>query len=681
MPIFIVNIDMKKKTAILIMASALTLMAGAAVPKAHGEGWKITVGNPSVKGYVGTAVANGTLSLVSSPELFSCSNSILEGTFDRADSLDVVRLLDCYRPLEGRMTIDGHGITRNGVKDFRQTLDMRNSLLECGFSIAGDADVFYRYVPLGGDPHVVMLMVEVLPLRDLTLGFSSYLQAPAGFRPLSTDSQTFGPEERKVTFISSSALSPMGRTELGVASAFCFDGVKQPVEARAPKGADPEISFRRELKKGQGFRFALLASEFNSSHTENPMPAAQRKVLDASLRGIDRLMERHGKYWDRMWRGDIRIDGPLADQQDIRQMIYSIYSSARPGGATSPSPFGLSCGGYSGHVFWDTELWMLPPMLVLNPDIARSMLDYRYDRLESARRLARQSGCAGARFPWESADSGDEQTPVFAVTGYQEIHVTACVALAAWDYWLVSHDLDWLREKGAPLIIEAADFWVSRSERDDRGRWHIRNVCGADEYAENVDDNAFTNASARKNLLVAGEAARLLGIDPDPRWREVAEGLTFNTSSEGVTQLFDGYDGAPTKQADVVLLSYPLGMITDGEQMMRDLEYYKGKVPERDVPAMTEGVYSVICSRLGRVEDAARYYRESYEGNITGGFRGIAECKGGTTPYFATGAGGALQAILMGFGGYEITPEGLRSNGNRALPPEWSDLEILVPVR
>lgn len=672
---------MKKTIAMLILGSVLTITAGSSIRKTAGDGWEITVDNPSVEGYVGTAVANGTVSLVSSPELFSCSNSILEGTFDRADSLDVVRLLDGYRPLEGQMTIDGKEIDRNDVKDFRQTLDMRNSLLECGFSVAGKADVTYRYIPLGGDPHVVMLMVDIQPLRDISLGFASTLQVPAGFRRLSTDSQTFGPDGCKVTFISSSALSPMGRMELGVASAFCFDGAEQYVEAYAPKGGDPEISFSRELGKGHRFRFALIASEFNSGHTENPMPAAQRKVLDASLRGIDRLMDRHERYWDRMWRGDIRIDGPLVDQQDIRQMIYSIYSSVRPGSATSPSPFGLSCGGYSGHVFWDTELWMLPPMLVLNPDIARSMLDYRYDRLESARRLARQSGCRGARFPWESADSGDEQTPVFAVTGYQEIHVTACVALAAWDYWLVSHDMDWLREKGVPLILEAADFWVSRSKRGEDGRWHIRNVCGADEYAENVDDNAFTNASARKNLLIADEAARLIGINPDPRWREVADGLAFYTSAEGVTQLFDGYDGAPTKQADVVLLAYPLGMITDEDQIMRDLEYYRGKVPEKDVPAMTEGVYSVICSRLGRAGDAARYYRESYEGNLTGQFRGVAECKGGTTPYFATGAGGALQAVLMGFGGYEITPEGLRSTGKRTLPREWKDLEILVPEK
>ncbi len=673
---------MKKATAITIITAAMA-MTSAAIPSTPvakgGDGWRITVDNPSEKGYIGASVANGTVSLVSSPELFSCSNSILEGTFDRADSLDVVRLLDGYRPLEGEMTIDGMRLTRADASGFRQTLDMRNSQMECSFSVPGDGNVVYRYIPLGGDPHVVMLMVEVTPERDITLGFSSSLHVPFGFRQLSCDSQTFGPDERKVTFISSSALSPMGRTELGVASAFCFDGVEQPVEAIAPKGGDPVISFQRRLEKGHKFRFALLASVFNTTHTGNPMLAAQRKVLDASLRGVDRLMERHGAYWDRMWRGDIRIDGPLSDQQDIRQMIYSIYSSVRPGGAASPSPFGLSCGGYSGHVFWDTELWMLPPMLVLNPDIARSMLNYRYERLEAARQLACQSGCEGARFPWESADTGDEQTPVFAVTGYQEIHVTACVALAAWEYWLVSRDLEWLREKGAPLILEAADFWVSRSEKGYDGRWHIRNVCGADEYAENVDDNAFTNASARKNLLVAGEVARLVGKDIDPRWKEVADNLAFHKSPEGVTLLFDGYDGAPTKQADVVLLAYPLGMITDVDQIMRDLEYYRGKVPVRDVPAMTEGVYSVICSRLGRASDAARYYRESYEGNLTGNFRGIAECKGGDAPYFSTGAGGTLQAILMGFGGYEITSEGLRSSGTRELPSEWNSLEILIP--
>ena len=213
----------------------------------------------------------------------------------------------------------------------------------------------------------------------------------------------------------------------------------------------------------------------------------------------------------------------LNRQQDIHSMLYHLYSFTREGTALSPSPMGLSGLGYNGHVFWDTELWMFPAMLVLHPEIAKSMLEYRYQRLEAAKRNAFANGFKGAMYPWESAETGVEETPVWALSGPFEHHITACVGMAAWNYYCVTQDKDWLKEKGWPILSATADFWASRVERNGPGKYDIKNVVAADEWAENVDNDAFTNAAAKTNLQDATEAAKILGIAPDPDWMNVAE--------------------------------------------------------------------------------------------------------------------------------------------------------------
>src|SRR6476619_2849754 len=155
-------------------------------------------------------------------------------------------------------------------------------------------------------------------------------------------------------------------------------------------------------------------------------------------------------------------------------------------------------------------------------ELAKSMVEYRFQRLEAARKNAFANGFKGAMFPWESAESGVEETPVWALSGPFEHHITADVAIAAWNYYAVTQDKQWLREKGWPILSATADFWASRVERNGPGQYEIRNVVAADEWAENVDNNAFTNAAAKTNLQLAVQAAKLLGFDADPDWAEVA---------------------------------------------------------------------------------------------------------------------------------------------------------------
>ena len=278
-------------------------------------------------------------------------------------------------------------------------------------------------------------------------------------------------------------------------------------------------------------------------------------------------------------------------------------------------------------------------------------------------------------FPWESADAGVEDTPVWALSGPFEHHITACVALAAWQYYCVTQNKQWLLQKGWPLLQATADFWASRVELNAQGKYEIKNVVAADEWAENVDNDAFTNAAAQANLQYAVQAAKLLGLKPNPQWAAVAANLLIPKFADGVTKEHDTYHGEGIKQGDVNLLAYPLKNITNPQQIAADLAYYEQRVPNQGTPAMTQAIFALLYARLGDGQKARRFFDDAYLPNLLPPFRVIAETKGGTNPYFATGAGGVLQSVLMGFGGIDITPNGIvqvKSN----LPNGWKALTI-----
>ncbi|MGV3528965.1 MAG: glycoside hydrolase family 65 protein, partial [Flavisolibacter sp.] len=135
------------------------------------------------------------------------------------------------------------------------------------------------------------------------------------------------------------------------------------------------------------------------------------------------------------------------------------------------------------------------------------------------------------------------------------------------------------------------------------------------------------------------------------------------------------YNGEGIKQADVNLLAYPLKEITDAAQIKKDLEYYETRVPDEGTPAMTQAVFALIYARLGNADKAFHWFQDAYVPNLNPPFRVIAETKGGTNPYFATGAGGVLQSVIYGFGGIDITPQGLQQIKS-VLPPGWRSLTI-----
>lgn len=662
-------------TKITTLAAALVFFCGIA--KAQNP-WIIKADKIDPSTYYGVTVANGMLGIVSSPNAFEIKNVVLAGVYDTYGRGRVSNFIASFNLLNAYITFNGDDWDPGLVSNMHQELDMRHASLTTTFDYSDAATVKYTYYALRQLPFCVLMNISVTAKKDVNMTAASVMQAPDALRDVQNYYNEVDGPHGPISLLTSTAKSPTGKLQLCASNAFIFtDSAKeQPRLMHEMLDASMHsMRFSKELKAGETYRFSIVGSSITSAHTADPLNEAERLTLFARLQGRDELIKAHNAAWDDLWKSDIHIEGDAQAQQDVHSMLYHLYSFSREGTAYAPSPMGLSGLGYNGHIFWDSDLWMFPALLVLHPEIAKSLVEYRYERLDAAKQNAFAHGYKGAMFPWESADNGTEETPVGALSGPFEHHITACVGLAAWNYYCVTQDREWLKEKGWPLISATADFWASRVERNGPGHYDINNVVAADEWAEGIDNDAFTNGAAKADLQCAALAAKVLGIKANADWADVAQNIPILKFPDGVTKEYATYTGGGIKQADANLLSYPLKVITDRAQVKKDLEFYETKVPNAGTPAMTQAIFTLLYARLGDADKAYHFFQDAYVPNLLPPFRIIAETKGGTNPYFATGAGGIVQSLLMGFGGLDITPDGI-TQVKSALPVNWKSITI-----
>jgi len=425
----------------------------------------------------------------------------------------------------------------------------------------------------------------------------------------------------------------------------------------------------------RGKTYAMLASFSSQEGGPPPRLAAAEGLKKAwgdlsgsdsqdGLAGLAAVRAEHERAWADLWRSGVEIEGRLDVQRAAMSSMYYILSSLREEFPFSLSPGGLASNGYRGHTFWDTETWMFPPLLVWHPDLARSLLQYRADRLEAARQNADSHSppYAGTMFPWESAHTGCEVTTWAG--GLLEQHISGDIALVVRHFTYMSGNLTWLLQTGFPVLEGVANFYASRAVKDASGAYHIRGVVPPDEWAyrhgpQGVDDSIYINALAKKVLLYAAEAAPQVGGVLRPEWREIADSLVlpFSNSVQRHPE-FQGYSwGEQIKQADVVLLSYPLNLPMSEEVRLHDLEYYAQRTSANG-PAMTWSMHAIGYLQFGRKAEAAANFNRSFA-NIKEPFGIWTETPMGGVTNFITGAGGFLQAVVFGYGGLRIHSEGL----------------------
>lgn len=400
--------------------------------------------------------------------------------------------------------------------------------------------------------------------------------------------------------------------------------------------------------------------------------------------GFDVLLDHHRAAWRELWRSDIAIDGDAQAQTVVHSDLYYLLATST---ADTRWPMG-ACGltpGYTGHAFWDSDTWIFPALLLVHPERAKSLAVFRAHTLPAAQARAQARGLKGAMYPWEAdPENGSEQIPYFAhVLSEREIHVNADIALAQWQYWLATHDREWLKHSGWPVIRNVADFWASRSTWNaQQRRYEILHVTSVAESYNDVPNDTFTNVSAQKALNIAAMAAALVGERPDPHWAEVASKLYIPFSQAEQRHLdFDAsVPREPLEGSTLGLLSYPSLDLQMSDKVRRnDYDYTMISVKQghHEPHGMGMAPASIAAAAAGDTTSAVAWLQRNFtSGLIKPPFNVRTETATNNSGYFMTASGGFLQNLLYGFTGLRVAEKGLVEAYSPILPAEWKSMTL-----
>ncbi|MBU1027275.1 MAG: glycoside hydrolase family 65 protein [Candidatus Margulisbacteria bacterium] len=483
-----------------------------------------------------------------------------------------------------------------------------------------------------------------------------------------------------------------------------------------------EMIFKAE--KGSQYNFAKWISVFTSreGYERQINSTATDLLRDMMYEGVDYHVKKHVETREKMWQtADVQINGDRRAQKGIRFNIYHLLVIKPHHDPTvSIAAKFLTGEGYKGHVFWDTEIFMLPFYIYNFPEEARNLLMYRYYTMAGALKNSREMGYKGAKYAWESADSGEETTPNYGLradgssvkifTGDEEHHIVSDVAYGVFNYMQATKDTDFLYKYGAEIIFQSARFWLSRVEKR-RDRYEIRKVIGPDEFHEHVDNNAFTNYlvmwhleyaltiynQMQKNapeVLKALIKKIALESEEIEKLKVVSKTifLSYDQKSELIEQ-FEGYfslddftvseldsNGLPLwpkgldlsnlertqllKQADVVLLLYLFPDRFSPDLKEKNYNYYEARTMHKS--SLSPCIYAITGLDIGDHKRAYDYFiKTSYidlldaNKNTGDGIHGAA-------------TGGAWMTAIHGFAGMRLRRNNLCFDP--WLPKKWQEI-------
>ncbi|WP_179235148.1 MULTISPECIES: glycoside hydrolase family 65 protein [unclassified Burkholderia] len=387
------------------------------------------------------------------------------------------------------------------------------------------------------------------------------------------------------------------------------------------------------------------------------------------------ILQAHEAAWQSIWQSDVIVDDQHSNLQGaIHAAEYMLYSNLREGARNSIAPAGLTSDNYGGMIFWDAETWMYPYLLAAHPEMAKSIVDYRYDRLPNALLNVQNdrsdtgvgSATIGSFFPWTSG------TGILSTDGGEsaEIHLQADIALAQFQYYEATGDKTWLQHYGWPVLSAIADYYSTRMTLNSNGTYSLTKVDGPDEYVHNATDAAYTNGSALQAINFATQAATILGYAIHPQWA-VASAKLVKPQVDPTRQVvlqhakFNPNVSHTLKQADVVLLTYPMEYPLPTQIGINNLNYYSA-ITDPTGPAMTNSVQAVIAAQYG-LSSLDTFFSNSYQPYIRGPYLNFNETSllvpsaGQLNPAytFLTGAGGFMQTLLNGLAGYRFRTDGI----------------------
>ncbi|EMT40024.1 Trehalose and maltose hydrolases (possible phosphorylases) [Thermoanaerobacter thermohydrosulfuricus WC1] len=677
------------------------------------------------------------------------SGNFIAGIFDKSDA-QVREIVNAQNWLRIKLYVEGEELSLDKCQliEFKRILDMKKGILFRSMLIKDSKDRItriegYRFISRS-DLHRSAIKLFVTPVNySGVVGIESIID---GTVLNSADSPKYRVKHLKVA--NNSSLSKNG-VYLETATVDDDTRIATGSTVRIYHHEDEEknnvAKFKRFLPLGE-----MSVEYFEFDSTENKTVVIDKFVITYTSRdvrkdllkttvekelfafageGIDKELQRHIEVYEELWSvADINIEGDEEADKALRFNIFHLMSSVNENDPlVSIAAKALHGEGYKGHVFWDTEIFMLPFFIYVYPQAARTLLMYRYNMLDAARKNATLNGYKGAQYPWESADTGEEETPKWGFdykgnpvriwTGDLEHHITADIAFAVWEFFRATEDIEFMLNYGAEVIFETARFWVSRCEYvKELDRYEINNVIGPDEFHEHVDNNAYTNYLAKWNIKKGLELINMLKEKYPEHYYAISNKICLTNEEiekckkveekiyipydkdKKLIEQFEGYfdkkdyvidkfdennmpiwpegvditrlgDTQLIKQADVVMLMLLLGEEFDEETKRINYEYYEKRTMHKS--SLGPSMYAIMGLKVGDHKNAYQSFMRS--ANVD-----LVDNQGNTKEgLHAASAGGTWQVAVFGFGGMEIDKEGIL-NINPWLPEKWDKLSYKV---
>jgi beta-phosphoglucomutase len=665
--------------------------------------------------------------------------TLVHGIYDDAPVV-YTELVNCPDWLPLVIVVDGDRfrLDQGEILHYERQLDLRWGMLTRTVRWRSPAGKtidfkFERFASLA-DPHVLTVRCHITPVEvdsvlEVQASINGYPENQ-GFNHWEWINQ--GKTEQGVWL---QVRTRATHIELGMAARVTLFGTEAPLQVTSAPGY-PTLSTAFMVVADRTVTIEKVITLFTSREVQAPVESAQTRL--AELPDYATLLAAHQQAWQSVWHtSDVVIEGDTRAQLAIRYNLFQLLISApQLDDRVSVPAKTLSGFGYRGHIFWDTEIFILPFFTLTQPKLARNLLSYRYHTLEGARRKALYYGYKGAMYSWESAATGDEVTPRWALPNNpyaedvriwcrdREIHISADVTYAAWRYWISTGDDAWMRDYGAEIILDTAVFWMSRVEWNTKQeRYEIREVIGADEYHEHVHNNAFTNRMAQWHLekaiavydwLNAHHPDKLAALQEKlnitqgrrSRWQDIMTNLWIPYDpATGLIEQFEGFfeledidlaefeprtrsiqtilgiDGANKrqvlKQPDVLMLLY---LMRESQEFPYSLDSLKTNwnyyAPRTDITygsSLGPAIHAILAADLDKADESYHYFMQAAMVDL--------ENTRGNAPdgIHGASAGGIWQAVVFGFGGIKFAKDGPIATPH--LPPGWTRLRFKIHWR
>ncbi len=661
------------------------------------------------------------------------ASTLVHGIFDHKEGELVPELVVLPNPLSLVISIDGEdfNMTSGKVLGYRHELNMQTATLRRSILWQNSkgrivALYFERFASIEHQ-HV---LAQKISLRSLNGNAKVSIRAFIDGTTTNEGISHWKTQEAVNAGQMFAFHSITGQSNYGATVASALISSKGSTTLNLANPVQPGAVLEIELAKEEAITLYRFTAIHTTRDSADPTQSAFATLEHSLKTGYGALYAAHAAEWVKLWYdSDILIEGDELAQKAVRFCTYHVLISApRHDERSSIGAKTLSGPGYKGHVFWDTEIFMVPPLILTQPRIARNLLMYRYHTLQGARNKAKEAGYEGAMYPWEATDTGEETTPrwmnlppdgspVRIWTGDNEQHISADIAYAVLQYWRWTNDNEFFVNYGAEIVLDTAVFWGTRVEYDeDNDIYFLSQQIGPDEYHENVNNSAFTNCMVRWHLTAALsvlewldthypkhalDLRQRLKLTPDrlAGWKHASEKIYIpHYEARGILEQFDGFfdlkpldlnlwkpkvsniDGiigheatqnlSVIKQADVVLLMALVpDMVGDINARRRNWDYYYPLTDHGS--SLSPAIHAWVAARLGLIDEA-------YEMFIHGGTIDLEDNKGNVRDgIHAAAAGGLWQAVVFGFAGLTLHDDGEFSLDPN-LPKFWKSVQFRI---